>query len=107
MGRPGAVRRQFRPPACPVPTRRGRGYADRPSRARLMSETLRARQVLTPSQLNALARDLLEGQFAQVWVEGEISGFSRPASGHCYFTLKDGKAQVRCALFRANAARLR
>ncbi len=72
-----------------------------------MSEPVRDRQVLTPSQLNALARDLLEGQFAQVWVEGEISGFSRPASGHAYFTLKDGRAQVRCALFRQNALRLR
>ena len=56
-----------------------------------MSELVRDRQVLTPSQLNALARDLLEGQFAQVWVEGEISGYSRPASGHAYFTLKDGR----------------
>jgi exodeoxyribonuclease VII large subunit len=72
-----------------------------------MSELLRERQVLTPSQLNAMARDLLEGQFPQIWVEGEISGFSRPSSGHCYFTLKDGRAQVRCALFRTNAARLR
>ncbi|WP_026815871.1 exodeoxyribonuclease VII large subunit [Arenimonas composti] len=67
----------------------------------------RERQVLRPSQLNALARDLLEGSFAQVWVEGEISGFARPASGHCYFTLKDERAQVRCALFRQNAQRLR
>ena len=72
-----------------------------------MSEPARERQLLTPSQLNALARDLLEGQFTQVWVEGEISGFSRPASGHAYFTLKDGRAQVRCALFRQNAQRLR
>ena len=72
-----------------------------------MSDLVRERQVLSPSQLNALARDLLEGQFPQVWVEGEISGFSRPASGHAYFTLKDGRAQVRCALFRQNAQRLR
>jgi exodeoxyribonuclease VII large subunit len=72
-----------------------------------MSDLVRARQVLRPSQLNALARDLLEGSFAQVWVEGEISGFSRPASGHAYFTLKDERAQVRCALFRQNALRLR
>ena len=43
-----------------------------------MSEPARERQLLTPSQLTALARDLLEGQFTQVWVEGEISGFSRP-----------------------------
>ena len=72
-----------------------------------MSTLARERQVLRPSQLNALARDLLEGSFPQVWVEGEISNFSRPASGHAYFTLKDARAQVRCALFRSNAARLR
>ena len=65
------------------------------------------RPVLKPSQLNALARELLEGQFAQVWVQGEISNFSRPASGHLYFTLKDERAQVRCALFRMQAQRLR
>jgi exodeoxyribonuclease VII large subunit len=67
----------------------------------------RDRRVLKPAQLNALARDLLEGSFAQVWVEGEISNLSRPASGHLYFTLKDERAQVRCALFRMNAQRLR
>lgn len=72
-----------------------------------MSSPARERQVLRPSQLNALARDLLEGSFPQVWVEGEISNFSRPASGHAYFTLKDDRAQVRCALFRQNAQRLR
>ena len=56
-----------------------------------MSQLARERQVLRPSQLNALARDLLEGSFAQVWVEGEISNFSRPASGHAYFTLKEAQ----------------
>ena len=56
--------------------------------------------VLTPSQLNTLARDLLEGSFPLVLVEGEIGNLSRPASGHLYFTLKDARAQVRCALFR-------
>ncbi len=72
-----------------------------------MSTLARERQVLRPSQLNALARDLLEGSFAQVWVEGEISNFSRPASGHAYFTLKDDRAQVRCALFKPRAQALR
>ena len=56
--------------------------------------------VLSPSQLNTLARDLLEGSFPLVLVEGEIGNLSRPASGHLYFTLKDARAQVRCALFR-------
>src|SRR6478609_3894547 len=65
------------------------------------------RQVLSPVQLNTLARELLEGTFAQVWVEGEISNFARPASGHLYFTLKDEHAQVRCAMFRMKASALR
>src|SRR5688500_20179786 len=56
--------------------------------------------VLTPSQLNTLARSLLEDAFPLVWVEGELGNLSRPASGHLYFTLKDARAQVRCALFR-------
>ena len=55
------------------------------------------REVLSVSQLNNRARLLLEDVFAQVWVEGEISNLARPASGHVYFTLKDGQAQVRCA----------
>ena len=59
-----------------------------------------ADHVLTPSQLNTLARDLLEGAFPLVLVEGEIGNLSRPGSGHLYFTLKDARAQVRCALFK-------
>ncbi len=65
------------------------------------------REVLTVSQLNGRARVLLEDVFSSIWVEGEISNLSRPASGHVYFTLKDAGAQVRCALFRQNAARVR
>ena len=65
------------------------------------------REVLSVSQLNGRARLLLEDVFAQVWVEGEISNLARPASGHVYFTLKDKNAQVRCALFRQNALRVR
>ena len=56
--------------------------------------------ILSPSQLNTLARDLLEGAFPLVWVEGELSSISRPSSGHLYFTLKDARAQVRAAMFR-------
>jgi exodeoxyribonuclease VII large subunit len=58
------------------------------------------RKALTPSQLNALARNLLEDAFPLIWVEGELGNLSRPASGHLYFTLKDDRAQVRCALFK-------
>ncbi len=58
------------------------------------------RKVLTVSQLNRLARNLLEESFPAVLVEGEISNLSIPASGHWYLTLKDEQAQIRCAMFR-------
>lgn len=64
-------------------------------------------EVLTVSQLNQRTRQLLEDVFAQVCVEGEISNLARPASGHIYFTLKDAKAQVKCAFFRQNNLRCR
>lgn len=62
----------------------------------------RERSILTPTQLNRLARGLLEDAFALVWVEGEISNYTRAASGHWYFTLKDRDAQIRSAMFRSN-----
>jgi exodeoxyribonuclease VII large subunit len=58
------------------------------------------RDVLTVSELNRKARQLLETHLALLWVEGEISNFSCPSSGHWYFTLKDKDAQIRCAMFR-------
>ncbi len=57
-------------------------------------------QQLSVSQLNRLAKQLLEDCFAQVSVTGELSTLSRPSSGHWYFTLKDERAQIRCAFFR-------
>ena len=65
------------------------------------------REVLTVSQLNQRARLLLEDVFPRIWVEGELSNIARPASGHIYFTLKDRNAQVRCAIFRQQASRVR
>ncbi|MDE2196596.1 MAG: exodeoxyribonuclease VII large subunit, partial [Gammaproteobacteria bacterium] len=65
------------------------------------------RQVFSVSRLNHEARALLEGGFPLLWVEGELSNLSRPASGHLYFSLKDAAAQVRCALFRNRATLLR
>ena len=64
-------------------------------------------EVLTPSQLNTLARDLLEGAFPAIWVEGELGGVARPASGHLYFSLKDERAQVRCAMFKPKSTWLK
>ncbi|MBS0192886.1 MAG: exodeoxyribonuclease VII large subunit [Proteobacteria bacterium] len=72
-----------------------------------MSSLAIPRNVLTPSQLATLARDLLEGSFPLIWVEGELGGVSRPASGHLYFNLKDARAQLRCAMWRQQALRLR
>lgn len=58
------------------------------------------RQILTVSQLNRASKDLLETYLPLLWVEGELTNFAQPSSGHWYFTLKDSKAQVRCAMFR-------
>jgi exodeoxyribonuclease VII large subunit len=59
-----------------------------------------ARAVLSVSELNRSAKDLLERAFPLLWVAGEISNIKRYGSGHWYFTLKDADAQVRCVMFR-------
>ena len=58
------------------------------------------RELLTVSELNHHVRIQLESCFSHLWVTGEISNLSRPASGHLYFTLKDATTQIRCAFFR-------
>lgn len=65
-----------------------------------MQTTPSDRQIFSVSQLNRSVRHLLETQLPMLWVEGEISNFARPGSGHWYLTLKDDQAQVRCAMFR-------
>jgi exodeoxyribonuclease VII large subunit len=72
-----------------------------------MSNTSPERDVYTVSRLNQAVQSLLEGSFPLIWVEGELSGVARPASGHLYFSLKDAGAQVRCAMFRNRAQLLR
>ncbi|GGP21417.1 exodeoxyribonuclease 7 large subunit [Silvimonas iriomotensis] len=62
--------------------------------------------VLTVSDLNRTVRELLEGSLPVLWVSGEISNFKRYDSGHCYFSLKDKNAQVRCVMFRNRAGLL-
>ena len=59
--------------------------------------------ILTVSRLTALLRGVLEENFEQLWVQGEISNLSYPSSGHCYFTLKDAGAQLRCVMFKSAA----
>ncbi|MDB4951147.1 MAG: Exodeoxyribonuclease 7 large subunit, partial [Gemmatimonadetes bacterium] len=67
----------------------------------------RARQASwTVGEVNAAARDLVEGYFPPMWVAGEVSNFTKARSGHCYFTLRDRDAQLRCVMWRDDARRL-
>lgn len=66
-----------------------------------------AHDVYTVTRLNREVRAVLEGNFGTLWLEGEISNFARPSSGHWYFSLKDPSAQVRCAMFRMRAQQVR
>jgi exodeoxyribonuclease VII large subunit len=56
--------------------------------------------VYTVSKLNGEVRQILEGQLGKIWLNGEISNFSSPSSGHWYLTLKDNFSQIRCAMFK-------
>jgi exodeoxyribonuclease VII large subunit len=71
-----------------------------------MSIDTHNRQVFTVSELNRTVRQLLESTLPLLWVEGEISNFARPNSGHWYLTLKDQQAQVRCAMFKNSNGRV-
>ncbi len=62
--------------------------------------------IYTVTQLNRKARQILEGSFASVWVEGELSNFKAHSSGHWYFSLKDAQAQISCAMFRGQNRRI-
>ena len=59
------------------------------------------RRILSVSELNAEIKAVLDGEFRDVWVTGEISGLKLAASGHYYFILKDRAAQVNCVAFRS------
>jgi exodeoxyribonuclease VII large subunit len=71
------------------------------------TSTIPQEQTLTVAELTAQIKDALEGQFPSVWVSGEISNYSRPSSGHSYFTLKDEQAQIRAVIWRSAASRLK
>ena len=74
-----------------------------------MQPTLFSSNHLTVSQFTFRVRKLLEGdsELQDVWVEGEISNLSRPASGHIYFTLKDKNASLKCVMWKTDAMRAR
>lgn len=65
------------------------------------------KRIVSVSALVHLLQDLVEENFVEVLVQGELASISRPASGHYYFTLKDSKSQLRCAMFRSHARALR
>ncbi len=64
------------------------------------AESGSAPRILSVSDLNRIAREVLEQSFPLFWISGEISNLTRAASGHWYFSLKDNSAQVRCVMFR-------
>jgi exodeoxyribonuclease VII large subunit len=70
-----------------------------------MNSTDLSKTPLTVSELNKAAAEILEQCLSQIWIQGELSTLSRPASGHWYFSLKDDKAQVRCAFFKHQQAK--
>ncbi len=65
-------------------------------------------KIRSVTQVTRYIKALLDGdeELADLWVEGEISNFSRASSGHCYFTLKDGESEIRCVMWRGQAGRL-
>ncbi|EDY85806.1 exodeoxyribonuclease VII, large subunit [gamma proteobacterium HTCC5015] len=73
----------------------------------MISANPNARDIFSVTRLNREVKALLETHLGLIWVEAELSNFSRPASGHWYFTLKDERAQVRCAMFRGRNRLLR
>jgi exodeoxyribonuclease VII large subunit len=83
------------PPTSPGP-QRGTGGGEPPGPA-----VPQPRRVFSVTELTVQVRDLLEQQFAEVWVEGELSNCRVWNTGHLYFTLKDGSSQIRAVIFRS------
>ena len=63
-------------------------------------------RVWSVTQVNRAVRTLLEDTVESLWISGEVANWTRARSGHCYFTLKDEQAQLRCAMFKTEAASL-
>ncbi len=71
------------------------------SRLTTQAAPIAARRVFTVTELTVKIRDLLETEFVEIWVEGELSNCRQWTTGHLYFTLKDGSAQIRSVIFRS------
>jgi len=78
-----------------------------PDPPRTPAPTRTERDVYSVSRLNKEVRLLLESGLPLLWLEGELSNFAAPASGHWYFSLKDSTAQVRCAMWRQRNTQVR
>ena len=67
------------------------------------------RTIYTVEKITAILRETVDANptLQALWVRGEISGFSRPKSGHVYFTLKDARSQIKVAIFKPKASRLK
>jgi exodeoxyribonuclease VII large subunit len=89
-----------------TPSREARPAA-RAEAIALPPEPSAAARVFTVGELVRTLRSLVERSYSQIAVEGEISNWRPAASGHCYFTLKDGAAQLSVVLFRRQAQLLR
>ena len=68
----------------------------------IAENSVEKRKVFTVSRLNQEVHRIIESGFGTVWLQGELSNFSKPGSGHFYFTLKDSQAQIRCAMFKGH-----
>src|SRR5512146_2988952 len=77
-------------------------FEDEPEEQQPAPPAAPARRVFTVSELTAAVRELLEGEFPEIWVEGEISNGRLWNTGHFYFTLKDGGAQIKAVIFRSS-----
>ena len=73
----------------------------------MFDPTFLEKKIYSVSELNREAKNILSDHFFRIQVEGEMSNLSSPASGHIYFSLKDKKAQVRCAMFKSQQRQLK
>jgi exodeoxyribonuclease VII large subunit len=95
------------PEDVPDPPRQPEPAAAPPPQARPAAPPVVTRRILTVSELTGRIRTLLEREFFEVWIEGELSNCKVWNTGHMYFTLKDGGAQIKGVMFRTALARLR
>ena len=95
------------PEDVPDPPRQPEPAAAPPPQARPAAPPVVTRRILTVSELTGRIRTLLEREFFEVWIEGELSNCKVWNTGHMYFTLKDGGAHIKGVMFRTALARLR